>query len=257
MALRNTFKHSIRQRELQIGLWSSLCSPVATELLSHCGFDWLLYDSEHSPVDVAGLLPLLQAGAGGTAHQVVRPAANDPVLIKRVLDLGAQTILVPFVQNGGEARDAVAATRYPPHGIRGVAGATRASRYGRDKDYLREAGEAACLLVQIETQAALSEIEAIATTDGVDGVFIGPSDLAASLGHIGNPGHPDVQRAIKEAGRAIEAAEKPAGILANSVDAARNYIDWGFTFVAVATDLGLLSAAATQVKERFKENATV
>jgi len=253
MAARNAFKQSIRQRQLQIGLWSSLCSPVATELLSHSGYDWLLYDSEHSPVDVAGLLPLLHAGAGGTAHQVVRPAENDPVLIKRVLDLGAQTILVPFVQNGGEARDAVMATRYPPHGIRGVAGATRASRYGRDKEYLCEAGDAVCLLVQIETQAALSDIEAISTTDGVDGVFIGPSDLAASLGHIGNPGHPDVQRAIRDAGRAIDAAAKPAGILANSVDAARNYIDWGFTFVAVATDLGLLSTAASQMRDQFKQ----
>ncbi len=252
MLYENRFKKAIELRHAQFGLWSSLCSPVATELLSDVGFDWILYDSEHSPVEVAGLLPLLQAGAAGSAHAVVRPAANDPVLIKRVLDLGAQTILVPFVQSANDARAAVSYTRYPPHGIRGVAGITRASRYGRSQDYLKRADEVTCLLVQIETRDALAEIDSIARVDGVHGIFIGPSDLAASFGHIGNPSHPDVQGAIAEAVRLLLQLGKPAGILANSIDAAKRYINWGFTFVAVATDLGLLSVAAAGALAQVK-----
>lgn len=250
-SLENTFKKRLLAGETLIGLWSSLCSPIAAEALADAGFDWLLFDSEHSPVEVAGLYPLLQAAASGSAEAIVRPAWNDKVLIKRVLDIGAQTILVPFVQNAAEARAAVAATRYPPEGIRGVAGSTRASRYGRAKDYFRIANREVCLLVQIETGEALEALAEIAGVDGVDGVFIGPSDLAASLGHLGNPGHEDVQRALHEAVDQLRLLGKPAGILATSPEDAGRYRDWGYQFVAAGVDLGLLVKAADRLSAQM------
>jgi len=249
---RNEFKHAIAGGRLQIGLWSSLASNIAAEIVSDAGFDWILFDSEHSPNEVPGLLAQLHAAARGTATPVVRPAWNDTVLIKRVLDLGAQSVLVPYVQNAEEARRAVAAVRYPPAGIRGVAAATRASRYGRVTDYLKKADGEICLLVQVETRAALDGLEAIAAVDGVDGVFIGPSDLSASLGHIGNPQHPDVQRALEDGVRRLKAVGKPAGILTLSEEEARRYIGWGYTFVAVGSDVGLLGRGADALAKRFK-----
>ena len=250
-SLENTFKKRLLAGETLIGLWSSLCSPIAAEALADAGFDWLLFDSEHSPVEVAGLYPLLQAASGGSAEAIVRPAWNDKVLIKRVLDIGAQTILVPFVQNAAEARAAVAATRYPPEGIRGVAGSTRASRYGRAKDYFKVANREVCLLVQIETGEALEALGEIATVDGVDGVFFGPSDLAASLGQLGNPGHEDVQKALRGAVDQLKLLGKPAGILATSPEDARRYRDWGYQFVAAGVDLGLLVKAADRLSEQM------
>jgi len=249
---RNEFKHAIAGGRLQIGLWSSLASNIAAEIVSDAGFDWILFDSEHSPNEVPGLLAQLHAAARGTATPIVRPAWNDAVLIKRVLDLGAESVLVPYVQNAEEARRAVAAVRYPPAGIRGVAAATRASRYGRVTDYLKKADGEICLLVQVETRAALDGLEAIAAVDGVDGVFIGPSDLSASLGHIGNPQHPDVQRALEDGVRRLKAVGKPAGILTLSEEEARRYIGWGYTFVAVGSDVGLLGRGADALAKRFK-----
>src|SRR5712692_10605019 len=210
---RNLFKHAIAAGELQIGLWSSLASNIAAEIVSDAGFDWILFDTEHSPNEIPDLLAQLQAAARGTATPIVRPAWNDAVLIKRVLDLGAQSILVPYVQNAEEARRAVASVRYPPAGIRGVAAASRASRYGRVTDYLKKADAEICLLVQVETRSALAEIEAIALVEGVDGVFIGPSDLSASFGHIGNPQHDEVQTALEDGAKRLKAVGKPAGIL--------------------------------------------
>ena len=153
--------------------------------MSDSGFDWLLLDTEHSPNDTPDILRHLQAVQGGSASPVVRAAWNDTVLIKRLLDVGAQTLLVPYVQNADEAARAVAATRYPPAGIRGVTGSGRASRYGRVKDYLQKANDEIGVIVQVETREALDQIESIAAIDGVDGVFVGPSDLSASLGLIG------------------------------------------------------------------------
>ena len=196
---RNAFKHAIAKGQLQIGLWCSLCSPVAIEVVSHSGYDWLLLDTEHSPNDVPDILAHLQAAQSGTASCVVRPAWNDMVLIKRYLDIGAQTLLLPFVQNPEEAKRAVEFTRYPPKGVRGITGSGRASRYGRVKDYLKNASSEICVLVQVETREALKQIEAIASVDGIDGVFIGPNDLSASFGHIGNWGHAEVQAAIEDA----------------------------------------------------------
>lgn len=248
----NSFKRAIAAGKLQIGLWSSLASNIAAEIVSDSGFDWILFDTEHSPNEIPGLLSQLQASARGTAAAIVRPAWNDAVLIKRVLDIGAQSVLIPYVQNADEARRAVAAVRYPPAGIRGVAAAARASRYGRVKNYLKTAEREICLLVQVETRSALDALESIAAVDGVDGVFIGPSDLSASFGHIGNPQHPEVQAALEDAVRRLKAAGKPAGILTLSEDEARRYIGWGYVFVAVGSDTGLLGRGADALAAKFK-----
>jgi 4-hydroxy-2-oxoheptanedioate aldolase len=249
---KNNFKHGLARGELQIGLWCSLCGNIPAEVVAYSGYDWLLLDTEHSPNELPNLLAQLQAVAPGTASAIVRPAWNDTVLIKRVLDIGAQSVLLPYVQNADEARRAVAATRYPPKGVRGVTGSGRAARYGRVADYLKRADEEICVLVQAETRQALDNIEEIAAVDGVDGVFIGPSDLAASLGHIGQPGHPSVQAALKEAVDKLRNAGKPAGILTTNEDEARRYIDWGYLFVAVGSDIGLLAKNADALAKTFK-----
>jgi 4-hydroxy-2-oxoheptanedioate aldolase len=249
---RNSFKHAIAKGGLQIGLWCSLCSPITAEIVSHSGFDWLLLDTEHSPNEVPDVLAQLQAVQAGTAAAIVRPAWNDIVLIKRFLDIGAQTLLIPFVQTPEEARRAVEATRYPPGGIRGITGSGRASRYGRVKDYLKNASQEICLLVQVETKSALDRIEDIAAVDGIDGVFIGPNDLSASFGHIGNWAHADVQDALQDAVRRLKKVGKPAGILTPNEDEAKRFIAWGYTFVAVGADLGLLARGADGLAKRFK-----
>ncbi len=250
--VKNNFKRGLARGELQIGLWCSLCSNIAVELLGHSGFDWLVLDTEHSPNEVPDILAQLQAMGTGTASAVVRPAWNDTVLIKRYLDIGSQTVLLPYVQNAEEAARAVAATRYPPRGVRGVTGSGRAARYGRVGDYLKRADEEICVLVQAETRTALDNIEAIAGVEGVDGVFIGPSDMAASLGHIGQPGHPVVQAALKEAVDRLKKVGKPAGILTANEDEARRYVDWGYLFVAVGSDIGLLTKNADALATKFR-----
>lgn len=249
---RNAFKHALKAGKLQIGLWSSLCSNIAAELIADSGFDWILLDTEHSPNEVPALMAQMQAMVRGTATPIVRVAWNDAVLIKRVLDIGAQSLLIPFVQNAQEARHAAAAAHYPPVGIRGTAGTTRATRYGRVSNYLKSANEEICVLVQVETRSALDQIEEIAGIEGIDGVFIGPSDLAASLGHIGELQHPENQAAIEEAARRLKKVGKAAGILSVNEDEARRYIDWGYTFVAVGADVGLLARAADALAKRFK-----
>ncbi|MCW5691920.1 MAG: HpcH/HpaI aldolase/citrate lyase family protein [Pseudolabrys sp.] len=250
---RNAFKAGLRAKQLQIGLWQSLCSNVAVEICSDSGFDWLLLDTEHSPNEIPDLLSQLQAMEKGTATAIIRPAWNDAVLIKRCLDIGAQTLLIPYVQSVEEAQAAVAATRYPPHGIRGVSVAARASRYGRVPGYLTKANHEICVLVQVETRASLDALEDIAAVDGVDGVFIGPSDLAASLGHLGNPAHPDVQAAMKDAVERLTKAGMPAGILTGVDEEIRRYIDWGYLFVAVGSDVGLLAKNADAQAKKFKQ----
>lgn len=248
----NPFKAALVAQRRQIGLWSGLGSNIGAEILAHAGFDWIVLDTEHAPNEVPGLLTQLQAMNGGTAEPVVRVAWNDAVLIKRILDVGVRSLLVPWVQDADEAKRAVAASRYPPAGIRGIAVATRATRWGRQMDYHHRANAEMCVIVQIETSAAVKEIEAIAAVDGVDGIFIGPSDLAADLGHLSNPGHPDVQAAIKSAVTRVRAAGKSAGILTADTAAAKRYIDMGFTFVAVGSDTGLLVQAATTLAKDFR-----
>ena len=249
---RNAFKAALAARKLQIGLWSSLCSNIAAEIVSDSGFDWILLDTEHSPNEIPDLVKQLQAIQAGTATPIIRPAWNDAVLAKRALDIGAQTLLFPYVQNPEEAKRAVASTRYPPHGIRGVSVAARASRYGRVPGYLTKANAEICVLVQVETAPALRELEAIAQVGGIDGVFIGPSDLAASLGHLGNPAHAEVQAAIQDAVIRLKAVGKPAGILTGNEEEARRYIDWGYLFVAVGADVGLLARNADALAKNFK-----
>jgi 4-hydroxy-2-oxoheptanedioate aldolase len=248
----NSFKRGLREERQQIGLWCSLPGGYAAEAVAGSGFDWLLFDTEHSPSDPLTVLTQLQAVAPYDVSPVVRPASNDTVLIKRFLDIGAQTLLIPYVQSVAEARNAVAATRYPPDGVRGVSGLTRATRFGRAEGYAKRAAEELCLLVQIETGEALAALEAIAAVDGVDGVFIGPADLAASLGHVGEPGHPDVVAAVEDAVRRIRACGKPAGILTPDNAFAERCIALGTTFTAVAIDAGILARGTEAVARRFK-----
>lgn len=249
----NTFKAALRDGKKQIGLWTALCSNITAEIIAGSGFDWVVIDTEHGPNEVPGVLSQLQAMARGTAEPVVRCAWNDAVLIKRILDVGARSLLVPFVQNAEEAQRAVAATRYPLRGIRGVAGAPRANLYGRVANYHRNAHEDMCVLVQAETRAALTEIEAIAAVEGVDGIFIGPSDLAAALGYLANPGHPEVQAAIADCCARCRAVGKAAGILTSDPDEAMRYLEAGFTFVGVGSDVGILAKGAEKLAAQVKQ----
>ncbi len=194
----------------------------------------------------------LQAIAQGMAHPIVRPPWNDTVTIKRYLDVGVQTLLIPFVQDADEARNAVAATRYPPRGVRGYSAAARASDYGRVKDYPNRCEEHLCVLLQVETPQALANIEAIAAVNGVDGIFIGPGDLSASMGFIGHPMHPQVVAAIEDAVARILACGKAAGILVGDEALARRYIEIGCTFVAVGSDIGILARGAEALAAKFK-----
>ena len=249
---KNNFKHAIRAGRQQIGLWVSLANPYSAELVAGSGFDWLVLDGEHSPNAPTTVISQLQAAAAYPVSAIVRPAWNDKVLIKRYLDIGAQSLLIPYVQNANEAAEAVAAIRYPTRGVRGVAGVTRASRFGRVADYAKRAEEELCLLVQIETREGLESLEAIAKTDGVDGVFIGPADLAAALGHLGNQQHPEVQSAIQDAIKRIRGLGKPAGILATDEASTRRYIEWGTTFTAVGLDAMVLARETEKLAAKFR-----
>lgn len=251
---KNAFKAALARGERQIGLWSSTCSNIVVEAVSYSGFDWILLDTEHAPNELPGILSQLQAIAGGgDTTAIVRPAWNDPVLVKRILDIGAQTLLLPFVQTAEEARRAVEAVRYPKAGVRGVSVAPRANRYGRVANYHQRAGEEICLLIQLETASALDALPEIAAVDGIDGIFIGPSDLAADLGHLGDSSHEEVQAAIAAALEACKAAGKPAGILAPKEDEAIKWLEAGFLFVAVGSDLGLLTKNADALARRFQD----
>jgi len=221
-------------------------------VIAGAGFDWILLDCEHSPNDLESLLTQLQAAAPYPAHPVVRVPWNDMVNIKRVLDVGAQSLLIPYVSTAEEARAAVSYTRYPPAGARGVAGTTRATRFGRVKDYAKRAHEEICVLVQVETQAALDNIEAICALDGVDGVFIGPADLHASLGYTGEIANPKVKPMIDEAIRRIRKAGKAPGILTPNEADAKHWLGCGGLFVAVGADVGILARGAEALAAKFK-----
>lgn len=248
----NTFKRAIKAGQRQIGLWSSLSSHLTVEVLAGAGFDWLLLDTEHAPNDLPMVLSQLQATTGGTAHPIVRPPWNDTVVVKRYLDAGVQSFLIPYVQDEAEARAAVAATRYPPRGVRGFASASRASRYGRIKDYYERAEEEICVLVQVETRHALGNLETIAAVDGVDGVFIGPGDLSADMGHLNQPGHPDVVAAIEDAIGRLKALGVAPGILTGDEALARRFIEQGCLFTAVGSDVGILARESERLAARFK-----
>jgi 4-hydroxy-2-oxoheptanedioate aldolase len=249
---RNAFKRALEAGRAQIGLWSSLSSNYTVEVIAGAGFDWILLDTEHSPNDLESVLSQLQAAAPYPTHPVVRVAWNDMVLIKRLLDVGAQSLLVPYVSTPEEAAAAVSYVRYPPDGVRGVAGTTRASRFGRVKDYARRAHEEICLLVQVETQPALENLEAICAVDGVDGVFIGPADLHASLGYPGEIANAKVKPLIDDAIRRIRKRGKAPGILTPNEADARHWLECGALFVAVGADVGILARGAEALAAKFK-----
>jgi len=250
----NSFKQTIAAGAPQIGLWQALASPYTAEICAGAGFDWLLLDVEHAPNDLRTVLSQLQAVAPYAVEPVVRLPTGDPVLIKQYLDIGARTLLIPMVESAAQATELVRATRYPPHGIRGIGSAIgRASRWNRTPNYLHTAHEDICLLLQVESVAGLAALDAIAATEGVDGVFIGPSDLSAALGQIGNPGHPEVRAAIEGAIARIRGAGKAAGILMADETAARRYLELGASFVAVGTDVTILARGAEALRERFRQ----
>lgn len=243
---KNAFKAAIKAGAPQLGLWCSIPDPGVAEMLAGCGFDWLLFDTEHALMDPISVQPMLQAAAPYPVSAGVRPSSLDPALIKRMLDVGAQTIVVPYVQTPEEAALAVASVTYPPEGIRGVAGTTRATRWGSIPGYAQKAREEIALIVQIETKEALDNLEAIAATPGLDGIFVGPADMAASLGYAGEPAHPEVRAACVDAIRRIRRAGLPAGFLSPNDDLIEEMIGAGSVFTALDIDMGLLRRAAEQ-----------
>jgi 4-hydroxy-2-oxoheptanedioate aldolase len=249
----NLFKANLHREGVQIGLWLGLADAYAAEVCAGAGFDWLVLDAEHAPNDVRSILSQLQAIAPYPSQAVVRPPVGEVWMIKQLLDIGAQTLLVPMVETAEQAAALVAATRYPPQGVRGVGAAlARASGFNRNAAYLHEAGEQICLLVQIESREGLRNLDAIARTEGVDGIFIGPADLSASLGHLGDLAAPAVQAAIEDAIPRIRNAGVAAGILMGDETLARRYIELGANFVAVGTDVELLGKSGTALARAFK-----
>jgi len=251
----NAFKKALARKEAQIGLWLSLPDPYCAEVSAGAGFDWLLLDGEHAPNDVRTILAQLQAIAPYPVHPVVRPSLGETHYLKQYLDLGVQTLLIPMVDSAAQARELVAAVHYPPKGVRGVGSALgRASRWGRIKDYPARADSEVCLLVQVETVAGMKEIDAIAATPGVDGVFIGPADFAASMGYLSEGGdHPEVVVAIRKGIKAILAAGKAPGILTWNEQLNREYLQLGALFVAVGADVSLLARAAENLAAKYKK----
>lgn len=242
----NAFKQrlSATHQRPPLGTWIMAASPIVCEAMGCAGFDWGVIDMEHTPLDQMDLVHMLQAAAGTPMLPMVRVPWNEPVNIKRVLDAGATTLLVPFVQNADEARAAVAATRYPPYGRRGMAGMSRASRFGTSPNYLTTAHEQMCVVLQLETAEAIAELEAIAAVPGVDALFIGPGDLSATMGHVGQLTHPAVLDITADAVRRAKAVGKPIGTVGGTVEVVERYRVMGFDFVAIASDLGLLMRSA-------------
>jgi 4-hydroxy-2-oxoheptanedioate aldolase len=248
----NAFKQAILDGQRQIGFWLSLGSAAVAEVVAGAGFDWVMIDAEHGHNDLSTVIDQLRELEGGSATPVVRPAWNDPVLIKRLLDAGAPALLVPFVRSAEEAAQAVAATRYPPRGIRGVATSQRASRWGQRTDYVQSYEAELCVIVQLETGPSLDALEAIAAVPGVDALFVGPSDLAADMGHLGAPGHPEVQAAIADAVARCRRVGKPMGTFAPATEDAQRYLDLGMTFAAVGADAGVLRRGAEALAASFR-----
>jgi 4-hydroxy-2-oxoheptanedioate aldolase len=248
---RNKIKQGLRAGEVQVGLWCSLANHLTVEVVGGAGFDWLMLDTEHAPNDLTMVHNQLQAMDRGGASAVVRPPWNDTVTIKRYLDLGVQTLLVPMVQTVQEAQRAVAATRYPPLGVRGLATLTRANDYGRTKSYLGQCHEEICVIVQLETRQSLENLEAIAAVEGVDALFIGPADLSADLGYLGQSNHPEVRQVIDDTIARILRTGKAAGILTPDESYAQRCIERGVTFVGVGSDSGLLARQSEALAARF------
>lgn len=248
----NHFKRGIYAGEQQIGLWCSLASHVSVEIVAGSGYDWLLLDTEHSPNELPMVFSQLHACMENRVQPIVRPPVNDQVIIKRYLDAGVQSFLLPMVDTPEQAAAAVSYTRYPPEGVRGFAAASRASRFGRIKDYYRHAHEEICVLVQVESRLALDNLEAICAVPGVDGVFIGPGDLSSAIGYLGDQGNEAVVSLIEQLTRRIVAAGNRAGILTSDETLAKRYIAAGCIFTAVGSDAGLLARGSEALARRFR-----
>ena len=247
----NQFRLDLLAGKPLYGCWSSLASHISTEVIGVAGFDWILLDGEHAPNDIATFVPQMMALKNSASAVVVRPSWNNTVEIKRLLDAGFFNFLIPFVESADEARKAVEATRYPPQGVRGVSVSTRSNGFGSVPDYFKQINDNICLMVQIESRKGVEAAAEIAAIDGVDSLFVGPSDLAAAYGHLGNPGHADVQAAITQVFAAAKSKGKPSGILAPVEADARRYAQMGATFVGVGSDLGLLRAASQALRDKF------
>jgi 4-hydroxy-2-oxoheptanedioate aldolase len=252
-APKNTFKQALKDGRSQIGFWQALANAYTVEISAEAGYDWLLLDAEHAPNDIPMLVSQLQAMKGTPSHAVIRPPIGETYIVKQLLDIGAQSLLIPMVETRELAEDMVKAVRYPPHGVRGVGAAlARASRFNRIPDYLETAHDEICLLLQIESRAGLAALDDIASVPGVDGVFIGPADLAADMGYLGKPGAPEVQVEVEKALLKIQSHGKAAGILIGDLKLARRYVELGATFVAIGNDVTLFANATTKLLADFK-----
>jgi 2-keto-3-deoxy-L-rhamnonate aldolase RhmA len=240
----NAFKRNLRRKPPMVGVWSMSGSAVVAEAVGFAGYDFVVLDMEHAPNDAPRMLGLLQTTAGTPAWPVVRLQWNDTVTVKQILDFGAQTLMFPYIQNADQARAAVSATRYPPDGVRGFAAMSRATRYGGVADYARNSAREICVILQLETRKAIADLEEIASVPGVDCVFVGPGDLSADMGFIGQAGHADVQEVIADAAARCAKLGKPCGILASDAAQARKYLGYGFSWVASGSDLGLMMSKA-------------
>ncbi|MCJ7995879.1 4-hydroxy-2-oxoheptanedioate aldolase [Rhizobium cremeum] len=252
-APKNHFKQALKEKRTQIGFWQALANPYTVEISAGVGYDWLLIDGEHAPNDIPTMVAQLQAMKGSKSHAVIRPPIGETWIIKQLLDIGAQSLLVPMVHGREQAEAMVRAVRYPPHGVRGVGAAiARASDFNRIEDYVQTANDEICLLLQVESRAGLAALDDIASTEGVDGVFIGPADLAADLGYLGNPGAPEVQEEVEKAILKIQSHGKAAGILIGDLALSKRYVELGATFVAIGNDVTLFAEAAARLLADFK-----
>lgn len=248
MDITNRFKSwmSDAQRIMPLGTWLMSGAPSTAEAMGYCGFDFLVVDMEHVPIEISDLAQLLRAIGCTPAEAVVRLAWNDQVLVKRAMDAGAQTLMLPFVQTAEEAREAASYMRYPPNGVRGVAAVHRASRFGKATDYLRRANDQAYTIVQLETPEAIERLTEIAAVDDVDALFVGPGDLSAAMGHIGNIAHPEVQALIAKAAKDCKAAGKPVGIVGPNPAMVGQFIEYGYSFAAMASDIAMMTGRGTE-----------
>jgi 4-hydroxy-2-oxoheptanedioate aldolase len=248
MDIKNPFKSWLRGEGPRppIGTWLMAAAPATAEAMGYSGFDFLVVDMEHVPIEISDLAAILRAIGCTPAEAVVRLAWNDQVLIKRALDAGAQTVMLPFVQTADEARRAVSFAKYPPEGVRGVAAVHRGSRFGRAVDYLKRANDEVAVIVQLETPEAIERLPEVAAVPGIDALFVGPGDLAAAIGHIGNIAHPEVQALIEKAAKLAYAAGKPVGIVGPNPDMVRRFIDYGYSYVAMASDIAMMTSRASE-----------
>lgn len=252
----NLFLQAIKKRDPQVGLWISLCSNYATDVIATAGYDWALLDMEHAPNEIGIVLSQMQALNAGNTSAIARPMWNDSVMVKRLMDAGAQSLLFPMVQSVEEAQLAVSATRYPPEGIRGVSGTVRANHFGRVPDYFEQVHNETCVLIQIETMHALEHVEEIAQVDGVDGVFFGPADLSADMGKLGQVNDVQLWEHISNGAKRVEAIGKPAGTLVMDPDKGVRLFNDGFSFVACGSDLGLLARGADNLLAQVRKGIT-